>query len=153
MNSNRLQNIGILVLRVVVGLVICYHGAQKLLGLWGGMGFQATVNGFETHSGIPPFFAVLAIVAEFFGGLGMAFGFLTRLAAFGVASVMAVAVFKHATEPGLLHSIFVNVQDPGAGKTLFFPLVIFAGAVAVLLIGGGAFTLDSRLFRGKKAKK
>ena len=66
------------ILRLVLGAVFFAHGAQKVLGWWGGRGFSATMNGFE-HSGIPAVFAFLAIAAEFFGGLGLILGLLGRV--------------------------------------------------------------------------
>lgn len=80
-----------LVLRITLAVVMFAHGAQKVLGWFGGHGFSRTMKYF-TDSGIPKGFGVLAIAAEFFGSLGLAVGFLTRIAAFGVACVMLVAI-------------------------------------------------------------
>src|SRR5215467_160155 len=80
------------VLRVVLGVVFFAHGAQKALGWFGGPGWDATVAGFTGHMGIPAPFAVLAICAEFLGGIGLVLGFLTRVAAFGIAVNMCVAI-------------------------------------------------------------
>src|SRR5438067_12759463 len=77
--------------RLGLGVVMYPHGAQKLLGWFGGNGFTATMGFFE-HQGIPAPLAFLAIVAEFFGGLGLILGFLTRIASFGVLCNMAVAI-------------------------------------------------------------
>lgn len=153
MGTNKLQSVGLLVLRVVVGLVMAYFGSQKLLGVFGGYGFQATLDAFEKNMGIPRLFGTLAIFAEFFGGLGIAAGVLTRVAAFGVACTMAVATFTHITEAGVLNQMFVTGGGTAA-KDVFFPMVLFSGAVALLFIGGGSYTLDSLyLGKGKKAKK
>src|SRR5437763_3795143 len=81
------------VVRLGLGLVMFAHGAQKMLGWFGGAGFNGTM-GFFGQIGIPGVFAFLAIAAEFFGGLGLIFGFLTRIAAFGVMMNMLVAIFK-----------------------------------------------------------
>ena len=80
-----------LILRITLTVVMFPHGAQKVLGWFGGHGFKATMK-FFTNSGIPAVLALLAIVAEFFGPFGLAFGFLTRIAAFGIACVMVVAI-------------------------------------------------------------
>src|SRR5258705_13722766 len=82
----------ITVLRLVVGIVFFAHGAQKMLGWFGGYGFTGTMGFFTGAMHIPAVFAFLAIVAEFFGGLGLIFGLLTRVAAFGIFCNMVVAV-------------------------------------------------------------
>src|SRR6266478_7505060 len=80
------------ILRLVLGVVFFAHGAQKLLGWFGGFGFANTLNMFTGMLHIPAPLAFLAIAAEFFGGLGLIFGFLTRIAAFGIGVNMLVAI-------------------------------------------------------------
>jgi uncharacterized membrane protein YphA (DoxX/SURF4 family) len=80
-----------LVLRVTLGVVMFPHGAQKVLGWFGGYGLSGTMGFFTDKLGIPAVFAVLAIAAEFLGALGLTVGLLTRVAAFGIACVMVVA--------------------------------------------------------------
>src|ERR1700686_5564345 len=80
------------ILRLVVGVVFFAHGAQKLLGWFGGPGFAGSMGLFTGYLHIPAPFAFLAIAAEFFGGLGLILGFLTRIAAFGIATNMVVAI-------------------------------------------------------------
>src|ERR1700724_2591118 len=77
--------------RLALGVVFFAHGAQKLLGWFGGYGFTGTMGFFTGVLHIPAICAFLAIAAEFFGGLGLIFGFLTRIAAIGVLSNMIVA--------------------------------------------------------------
>src|SRR3977135_2029520 len=80
------NDVALTILRVVLGVVFFAHGAQKMLGWFGGYGFHGTLGFFTGVLHIPTPFAVLAILAEFFGGLGLIFGLLTRVAAFGMAS-------------------------------------------------------------------
>src|SRR5256885_4843873 len=80
------------ILRLVLGVIFFAHGAQKMLGWFGGYGFTGTMGFFTGAMHIPALFAFLAIAAEFFGGLGLIFGFLTRIAAFGIFVNMVVAV-------------------------------------------------------------
>src|ERR1700739_4516253 len=80
--------------RLVLGVVFFAHGAQKMLGWFGGYGFHGTMGFFTQHMGIPAPLAFLAICAEFFGGLGLIVGFLSRIAAFGVTVNMLVAIAK-----------------------------------------------------------
>lgn len=70
--------------RLVLGVIFFAHGAQKLLGLFGGPGMSKTIQ-FFAQEGIPPFLAVVAILTEFFGGVALILGFLTRIAAIGLA--------------------------------------------------------------------
>ena len=82
----------IIVLRLVLGIVFFAHGSQKMLGWFGGYGFSGTMGFFTGMLHIPAVFAFLTIAAEFFGGLGLLFGLLTRVAAFGIFCNMLVAV-------------------------------------------------------------
>src|ERR1700745_3860523 len=79
-------------LRLVAGVVFFVHGAQKVLGWCGGYGFHGTMGYFTQELHLPAVLAFLAICAEFFGGLGLMVGFLTRIAAFGVLCNMVTAV-------------------------------------------------------------
>src|ERR1700750_980248 len=80
------------ILRLVLGVVFFAHGAQKMLGWFGGPGFSGTLGLFTGYLHIPLPLVFLAIAAEFFGGLGLILGFLTRVAAFGIAVNMVVAI-------------------------------------------------------------
>jgi len=80
------------ILRGMIGVVFFAHGAQKMLGWFGGPGFDATMQGFTQVERIPAVFAALAILAEFLGGIGLVLGLLSRVAAFGIAVNMVVAV-------------------------------------------------------------
>src|SRR5437762_13814236 len=80
------------ILRVVLVIIFFAHGAQKMLGWFGGFGFSATMAMFTGMMHIPAPLAFLAIAAEFFGGLGLILGCLTRVAAFGIGINMLVAM-------------------------------------------------------------
>lgn len=82
-----------LVLRLTLGIVMLPHGAQKMLGWFGGPGFGGTIAAFQEHQGLPPFLTALVIVAEFFGSLGLLAGLLTRFSALGIGAVMVGAIF------------------------------------------------------------
>ena len=77
--------------RLTLGIVMFPHGAQKVLGWFGGYGFSGTMGFFTGQMHIPALFAFLAIAAEFAGSLGLITGFLSRIAAFGIAANMVVA--------------------------------------------------------------
>ncbi len=82
---------GLTIARLILGIVFFAHGAQKVLGWWGGPGFTATM-GFFVQMGIPAPLAFLAIMAEFLGGLGLIVGAVSRVAAFGILVNMVVAI-------------------------------------------------------------
>lgn len=129
-----------LLLRLTLGIVMFPHGAQKVLGWFGGYGFGATM-GFFTHMGIPAIFAFLAILAEFAGSLGLITGLFTRVAAFGVGVNMCVAVLLvHAS-----NGWFMNWAGTQKGEGFEFHLLAIGIALAVIIRGGGAFSLDRKL--------
>lgn len=124
------------IVRVVVGVVFLAHGAQKVLGLFGGPGFSATMNGMQ-HLGIPAPFAFLAIAAEFFGGLGLIVGLLTRVAAFGIFVEMVVAAAKfHGA------NFFMNWTGTQGGEGFEYHLLALALLAVVMARGAGALSLD-----------
>ncbi len=128
-------------LRLVLGIVFFAHGAQKLLGWFGGFGFTGTMGFFTHQLGIPAPFAFLAIMAEFLGGLGLILGFLSRIAAFGIACNMAVAVAMVHHNFGL----FMNWYGNQKGEGFEFHLLAVAMLLAVMILGSGALSVDAAL--------
>jgi putative oxidoreductase len=126
------------ILRVVLGVVFFAHGAQKMLGWFGGFGFAATMNFFTSVAHIPAPLAVLAISAEFFGGIGLIFGFLTRIAAFGIGVNMLVAIMTvHHT-----FGLFMNWAGTQKGEGFEFHLLVLAMVAFLMIRGAGAFSVD-----------
>jgi putative oxidoreductase len=132
-----------LVLRLVLAVVIFPHGAQKLLGWFGGNGFSGTMDFFTGTMGIPWIFALLVVLAEFFGPLGLVVGLLTRVAAAGIGAVMAGAIFM----VHLQHGFFMNWQGNKGGEGFEFHLLVLGIVVALLIKGGGRWSLDGVLAR------
>src|ERR1700704_6284375 len=125
-------------LRLVLGVVCFAHGAQKMLGWFGGPGFSGSMGLFTGYLHIPPPLAFLAIAAEFFGGLGLIIGFLTRIAAFGVAVNMLVAV-------AMVHGsfgFFMNWSGTQKGEGFEYHLLALAVTAFLMIRGAGAFSLD-----------
>ena len=151
MKNVKAADIALLLLRIVTGLVIAYFGSQKVLGAFGGAGYQATIAGFKAGLGLPMPLALCAMAGEFLGGLGLVFGVLTRFAAFGVASVMGVATYVNASKPGAFADIVAGTPMDSMSKVAF-PLLIGTVALAILIMGGGRITIDSKLFGKKSAK-
>ena len=130
------------ILRVTLGIVILPHGAQKLFGWFGGPGVGGTLGYFSANLGIPVAIGFLVIVAEFFGGLGLIAGFLTRLSAVAVAAVMVGAVLIG----GHIHNgFFMNWTGQQAGEGFEFHLLALGLAAAVFLKGAGAASIDRLL--------
>jgi putative oxidoreductase len=125
---------GLLILRLVVGLTIAAHGAQKLFGWFGGSGFTKLVEGFKKQGFKPAWFwACLVILGEFGGGLSAAFGFLTPLGAAGIFAAMFMAIFKSHWKNGFWNS----------KRGLEFPLALLGMGVAIGLMGPGSYSLDA----------
>jgi putative oxidoreductase len=131
--------------RLVLGIVFFAHGAQKMLGWFGGYGFQGTM-GFFTHSGIPAPLAFLAICAEFFGGLGLIFGLLSRIAAFGIMVNMLVAIATVHRFNGLFMNWFGNQK----GEGYEYHLLAIALCLVVMIKGAGALSIDRALAGAEK---
>jgi putative oxidoreductase len=128
----------ITVLRLVLGVVFFAHGAQKMLGWFGGYGFTGTMGFFTGMLHIPAAFAVLAIAAEFLGGFGLIFGLFTRIAAFGIFCNMAVAVAMIHHQFGL----FMNWAGTQKGEGFEFHLLALAITVFLMIRGAGAASVD-----------
>ena len=128
-------------IRLVLGIVFFAHGAQKMLGWFGGYGFSGTMGFMTGMMHIPPPFAFLAIAAEFFGGVGLRLGLLTRVAAFGIAVNMLVAVFMVHAQYGF----FANWSGAQKGEGFEYHLLVLAMTGFLMVRGGGAASVDRRL--------
>ena len=129
------------ILRLVLGLVFFAHGAQKLLGWFGGFGLSGTMGFFTSTMHIPAPLAFLAIAAEFFGGLGLILEFLTRIAAFGIAVTMLVAIATVHRAFGL----FMNWNGTQRGEGFEYHLLVLAMTAFLMIRGAGAFSVDRGL--------
>jgi putative oxidoreductase len=138
------------ILRLVLGVVFLAHGSQKMLGWFGGYGFKATMGFFTQTLHVPTVFAFLAICAEFFGGLGLLLGLLSRIAAFGITANMLVAIFT----AHLPNGFFMNWSGQQKGEGFEYHVLVVALTLAVMIRGAGAFSLDhavSALLDGEPA--
>jgi putative oxidoreductase len=134
-------------IRVALGLVILPHGLQKALGWFGGFGFAGTAGFFQETWSIPAAVTALVVLAEVGGGLGLIAGLLSRPAAAGVVAVMAGAVSLAHWQ----HGFFMNWSGTAAGEGFEYHILAGAMALAVMVKGGGAFSLDRVLTRGRNA--
>jgi len=129
------------ILRLVLGVIFFAHGAQKMLGWFGGYGFTGTMGFFTSVMHIPALFALLAICAEFFGGLGLILGFLTRIAALGVFSNMIVAIAMVHGQFGF----FMNWTGAQKGEGFEYHLLVLAVTTFLMIRGAGAASIDRML--------
>src|SRR5215472_8281697 len=135
-------------LRLVMGVVFFAHGAQKALGWFGGYGFSGTMGFFTQQMHIPPVFAFLAICAEFLGGIGLILGVFGRVAAFGIACNMAIAICLIHRHFGL----FANWSGTQKGEGYEFHLLAIAIALVIMIKGSGAVSVDRALSKSSKAR-
>jgi putative oxidoreductase len=126
-------DLGLLILRLVVGLTFAAHGAQKAFGWWDGpgwAGWQAVMDRLGFRPTAP--FAAVSIAAELIGGLMLATGFLTPLAATVVVGQSVVIIVKAHWARGFWNR----------GNGFEFPLALLAGTIAIGLVGPGALSVD-----------
>jgi putative oxidoreductase len=131
------------VLRLALAAVLWPHGAQKVLGWFGGHGLEGTM-GFMTGIGIPAPLAALAIAVEFLAPLALVFGIGGRVAAVGIIGLMVGAARLH-----LANGFFMNWSGslPAGGEGFEFHVLAIGMAAAVAIAGSGALSLDRRLAR------
>lgn len=127
-------------LRIALGAVFFPHGAQKVLGWFGGYGFSGTMGFMTGTLHIPAVFAFLAIAAEFAGALGLIVGLGTRVAALGIASVMAVAITMHAQ-----YGFFMNWTGAQKGEGIEYHILALTIAIALIIRGGGKLSADAAI--------
>jgi len=114
------------------------HGAQKLLGWFGGYGLEGTLGFFTNQMGMPVVIAILVILGESLGALGLITGFLTRFCAVGILFIMSGAIFMvHAS-----NSFFMNWSGKQAGEGFEYHLLAIALCLPLLISGGGRFSAD-----------
>jgi len=131
------------IIRVVLGVIFFAHGSQKVLGWFGGYGFHGTMGFFTNQLHIPALFAFLAIMVEFLGGIGLILGLLTRIAAFGIACEMLVAVLMIHYQFGL----FMNWAGTQKGEGFEYHLLVIAITIMLIVKGGGGLSVDGGISR------
>ncbi|HEX3032876.1 MAG TPA: DoxX family protein [Bacillota bacterium] len=126
-----------LILRIALGTVFIGHGSQKLFGWFGGNGWTKTIGYFAKAMEIPEFFSALVILGEFFGGIAIILGLLTRPAGAGLAVIMAGAAMKVSLKNGF----FLDLKGTADGVEYVF--VLFMIAVYFAVKGAGTISLDN----------
>jgi putative oxidoreductase len=130
------------IIRTLLGVVFFAHGAQKLLGWYGGPGLKETVRTMHDHLGLPLPVAFVAVATEFFGGAALIVGLLSRLAAIGIGVTMLFAIVMVHGRNGLFMDWFGARKNHGYE----YHLLVIALAVVLVVKGSGAVSLDRLLF-------
>lgn len=135
--TNTRSDLGLTVERLILGSVFFAHGAQKVLGLFGGPGLTNIVAFFE-QMGLPTFVAWGVPFVEFLGGIGLILGLYTRIWAIGIGAIMIGAIPLAHTQYGF----FMNWFNTQAGEGFEYHLLALALSFSLALHGGGSFSMD-----------
>lgn len=131
------------ILRVTLGLVMFPHGAQKMLGWYGGFGFAGTLGFFTEQMHLPWVIAFLVIIGEFFGSLGLLAGFLTRFTAASMALIMMGAIALVHRQ----HGFFMNWLQTQKGEGYEYHLLVLGICASLILTGAGRWSVDGEIAR------
>ncbi|MCE7066987.1 DoxX family protein [Dyadobacter sp. CY326] len=129
----------VLVLRLTVGIIMFPHGAQKMLGTFGGYGFKPTMQFFTQSVGLPWVFALAVILIEFFAPIGLILGLGTRICAFALAIVMVGAIATTCYQNGF----FMNWYGSQKGEGYEYHLLVIGLCLALLVAGAGRYAIDN----------
>ncbi|HEU4735354.1 MAG TPA: DoxX family protein [Kofleriaceae bacterium] len=127
--------------RILLGLVVFPHGAQKLLGWFGGYGLSGTMGYFTGTMHLPAPLALLIIVGESLGAVGLVLGAGTRVAALGIAAIMIGAIATTHARFGF----FMNWFGAQQGEGFEYHLLVLALALPLAVRGAGALSIDGAL--------
>ena len=144
--STDLNNNTALIARIALGIVVFPHGAQKLLGWFGGYGFEGTMGFLTGAVGLPYIVGLLVILIEFFGALFLISGFATRIAALGIiGNFIGVVISSH-----LSSGFFMNWSaQANQGEGLEYFILLFGLALVSLIAGGGKASIDGLIVRNE----
>lgn len=131
------------VLRFVLGGIMLPHGAQKLLGWFGGSGFTPTIKFFTESMRLPWIVAMLVICIEFFGSLALIAGFASRLWAFAFLIIMVGAI----ATTNFKHGLFMNWFGNQTGEGFEYHILVIGICIAIIIIGSGRYSVDNLIIR------
>ncbi|MFZ5774907.1 MAG: DoxX family protein [Thermodesulfobacteriota bacterium] len=134
------KNPGQFLIRLALGVVMLPHGAQKVLGWFGGPGYATTLAQFVAL-GFPRWAVLLLMLTELGGGFFLLIGLLTRLWALAIGGAMVLCLWLNHVQ----HGFFMNWSGQQAGEGIEFHILLLAISLALALGGGGALSLDRRL--------
>src|SRR5438552_3197194 len=130
-----------LISRLTIGLILFPHGAQKMLGAFGGYGFTATMGFFTSMLHLPWLIGFIVIVIEFIGSLSLIAGFASRIwSALIIIEMVGAIITTH-----LPNGFFMNWAGNQKGEGYEFHLLLIGIALAVLINGSGKFSVDGKI--------
>jgi len=133
------------IIRIVLGLILFPHGAQKMLGWFGGYGFNGTMGFLTGTAGLSWIMAFLVIAIEFFGAIALIVGFATRIVAVGIISLFTGIIATSHFQNGFFMNWYGNLK----GEGYEFHLLIIGMAIALLVSGAGKWSVDYALQKKK----
>ncbi len=131
------------ILRIVLGAIMLPHGAQKLLGWFGGFGFTSTMKFFTDTMKLPWLIALLVITIEFIGSIALIAGFAARLWALAFIAIMLGAIVTTNYQ----HGLFMNWFGNQSGEGFEYHLLVIGICIAIMIVGSGRYSLDSLITR------
>jgi len=134
---------GTIFLRLALGVVMFPHGAQKVLGLFGGLGYEKTLGMFTTKMQFPEYAVILLMITEFAGSICLIAGLCTRVFALATGTSIAICAYLNHLQNGFFMNWFGNQQ----GEGFEFHILVVGIALALVVKGGGAFSFDRRLVK------
>ncbi|MHB1015585.1 MAG: DoxX family protein [Desulfurivibrionaceae bacterium] len=134
-----------LLIRLALGMVIFPHGAQKVLGWFGGPGYGATVTAFSAM-GFPLWAIILLMVSEFGGSLLLVLGLYTRVWALAIGTAIAICLKMNHLQNGF----FMNWAGQQRGEGFEYHILVLGIALALVVRGGGMLSLDRVLARDRR---
>jgi putative oxidoreductase len=132
-----------LILRVLLGAIMLPHGAQKLLGWFGGYGFTQTMRFFTDFMKLPWIVGCAVIAIEFFGAAALIVGLASRIWAFALLIIMIGAI----ATTNFKHGLFMNWFNTQQGEGYEYHLLVIGICLVILLIGSGRYSLDALILK------
>lgn len=134
------ENWGATALRITLGVVIFSHGAQAMLGWYGGVGLSATLQALTTYMGLPWIIAISVICIQFFGSLMLLAGIGTRLAALGIFGIFIGMATYHFD-----YGFHMNWMGTNSGEGFEYHVLVLSMCIALFIYGGGSLSIDRKL--------
>ena len=132
-----------LVTRLTIGLILFPHGAQKMLGMFGGYGFSGTMGFFTDTMHLPWIIGFLAVIIEFVGALSLITGFASRIWSALTIGLFIGIIFTSHLDNGFFMNWFGNQK----GEGYEYHLLIIGLSLATLVNGSGKYSIDERIVK------